>query len=132
MADPSVVVDGEHHMPKTPLLPDVAQHYLKRLPLHHREQLRRTAERATAQGRPLRVGTACSGTDSPIVVFKALSDAFPDATFEHMFSCEASPKKRNWIYDNFSHVPGFKVFLDVRQRCDLCLCMLVLSMSLTQ
>ena len=119
-------------MPKTPRLRDVAEHFLNRLPQHQREQLSRAAERAKAEGRPLRVGTACSGTDSPIVVFKALSDAFPDATFEHMFSCEASPKKRNLIYDNFSHVPGFKVFLDVRQRCDLCLCMLVLSMSLTQ
>ena len=101
-------------MPKTPRLSDVAEHFLNRLPPHQREQLSSAAERAMAEGRPLRVGTACSGTDSPIVVLKALSDALPTITFEHVFSCESSKKKRAWILDNFPDVP--KMFLDIRQR----------------
>ena len=101
-------------MPKTPRLRDVAEHFLNRLPQHQREQLSRAAERAKAEGRPLRVGTACSGTDSPIVVFKALSEALPAIAFEHVFSCESSEKKRAWIRDNFPDVP--KMFLDIRQR----------------
>ena len=102
-------------MPKSPRLRDVAQHYLNCLTPHQREQLSRAVDRATAEGRPLRVGTACSGTDSPIVVFKALSEALPAITFEHVFSCESSEKKRAWIRGNFPDVPN--MFLDVRQRC---------------
>ena len=109
------VVNGEHQMPKSPRLRDVAQYYLNCLTPHQREQLSRAVDRATAEGRPLRVGTACSGTDSPIVVFKALSEALPAITFEHVFSCESSEKKRAWIRGNFPDVPN--MFLDVRQRC---------------
>lgn len=100
-------------MPKTPRLPDVAQYYLDSMLPDQRAQLDRAVARVTAEGRPLRIGTACSGTESPIVVFKALAKVMPALTFEHVFSCEFCEKKRAWIYDNFPGVP--MMFLDVRQ-----------------
>ena len=112
MASPSHRGDGSPGMPKTPLLTDVAQYYLDTMLPDHRAQLERAAARATAEGRPLRIGTACSGTESPIVVFRALAKVLSGVTFEHVFSCEVCPKKREWIYDNFD-VP--LVFNDVRR-----------------
>ena len=51
---------------------------------------------------PQSVGTACSGTDSPVIALAALTEAllhmgFPSAPTIHEFSCEADPAKRGWI-----------------------------------
>ena len=99
-------------MPKTPLLTDVAQFYLDIMRPDHRAQLEKAGARATAEGRPVRIGTACSGTESPIVVFRALANVLAGVMFEHVFSCEVCPKKRAWIYENFD-VP--LVFHDIRR-----------------
>ena len=111
-----MAVRGEPQMmPETPRLQHVAQHYVERLPPAQRAQLNEVARRAQAEGRPLRVGTACSGTDSPVVVFEALSKAFPALAFEHSFSCEYCPKKRLWIYQNFPKDRVPVMFKDVRR-----------------
>ena len=111
MAPPGHRGEGNPSMPRTPKLVDVAQFYLDTMRPDHRAQLERAAARATAEGRPLRIGTACSGTESPIVVFRAVARVLPGLTFEHVFSCEVCPKKRAWIYDHFD-VP--LVFDDIR------------------
>ena len=64
-------------MPTSTALKDVARFYLKRLPVEQRKQLREAVRLATAENHPLRVGTACSGTDSPVAVFAALAKAMP-------------------------------------------------------
>jgi len=49
------------------------------------------------------VGTACSGTDSPVISLMALTDALRMLGFKrcvpvtHVFSCEAAPPKQAWI-----------------------------------
>jgi len=62
----------------------------------------------------LRVGTMCSGTDSPVVVLDNLAKALAGKLFvEHTFSCEFCPKKQGWIKDNF---PSLKfLFGDVNE-----------------
>ena len=112
MAPPEHRGEGNPSMPRTPKLVDVAQFYLDTMRPDHRAQLERAAARATAEGRPLRIGTACSGTESPSVVFRALANVLAGAMFEHVFSCEVCPKKRAWIYENFD-VP--LVFHDIRR-----------------
>ena len=53
----------------------------------------------------LRMGTACSGTDSPVVLAKCLG-------LEHTFSCEYAPAKQQWILANFPATP--RLFSDVK------------------
>ncbi|KAK6505099.1 hypothetical protein TWF481_007021 [Arthrobotrys musiformis] len=57
-------------------------------------------------GRPLRVATMCSGTESPLLalglMIKHLSEIFgAQMTFEHLFSCEIEPFKQAYIERNF-------------------------------
>lgn len=92
-------------MPASTALKDVARFYLGRLPAGQRKQLEEAVTLATAENRPLRVGTACSGTDSPVAVFAALAEAVPRLRIEHTFSCEFDKKKRKWITDNFPKLP---------------------------
>jgi len=82
-------------------LTHVASWFLKRLPVAERTQFVQTVEAATSQGRPLRVGTMCSGTDSPVVVLDNLAKAVPGLFVKHVFSCEFDERKQSWIKDNF-------------------------------
>ncbi len=53
----------------------------------------------------LRLGTACSGSDSPVVALRHLQEACNRRfRVEHVFSCEVCPRKRQWILDNFRGV----------------------------
>ena len=92
-------------MPTNITLKDVAQFYLERLPREQREQLDETVRLVAAENRPLRVGTACSGTDSPVAVFAALGKAIPSLKIQHVFSCEFEARKRMWITQNFPQLP---------------------------
>jgi site-specific DNA-cytosine methylase len=103
-------------MPATHSLQDVGKYYLERVGPEKKDKLLRAARAAAKEGRPLKVGTMCSGTDSPVAVLKGLAKAlggkFP---IEHTFSCEFDGKKREWIKDNF---PSLKMLfgdvLDLR------------------
>ena len=53
-------------------------------------------------GRPLRVATMCSGTESPLLALGLVSRAMGKAlTVEHVFSCEIEPFKQAYIERNF-------------------------------
>jgi len=85
-------------------LKDVAHHFVQKLPMHQRKQLAEAVSSAASEGRPLRVGTMCSGTDSPVVVFNKLSKALRGLNIEHTFSCEYNPAKQEWIKANFPNL----------------------------
>ncbi|QSZ36520.1 hypothetical protein DSL72_006400 [Monilinia vaccinii-corymbosi] len=59
-------------------------------------------------GRPLRVATACSGTEAPILFLTILSKALREKglnfKIEHVFSIEIEPWKQNYIRRNFPDV----------------------------
>ena len=64
----------------------------------------------------MKLGTLCSGTDSPVPVLKKLSKALHGKLkIEHVFSCEHAPKKREWIRDNFGNLEY--LFDDVKDLC---------------
>jgi hypothetical protein len=89
------------------------------------------------QGRPLRVATMCSGTESPILALDMIQNAIRDAIaqsdaecwrewrqssadgawfpVEHVFSCEIEPFKQAYIERNF-HPP--LLFRDIRELGD--------------
>ncbi|KAJ3115629.1 hypothetical protein HDU96_000322 [Phlyctochytrium bullatum] len=71
-------------------------------------------------GRPLRVATMCSGTESPLLALQLISRAIMsqhDLEFavDHVFSCEIEPFKQAYIERNFS--PPL-LFRDVRELGD--------------
>jgi site-specific DNA-cytosine methylase len=99
--------------PDSHKLKHVASWYLKRLPVAERRQFSAAVDSATSEGRPLRVGTMCSGTDSPVVVLDNLAKAVPGLFVKHVFSCEFNERKRSWITANF---PNLKLlFGDVNE-----------------
>ncbi|KAI9092807.1 hypothetical protein DFS34DRAFT_583593 [Phlyctochytrium arcticum] len=58
-------------------------------------------------GRPLRVATMCSGTESPLLALRMISRAIEKVhglplDIEHVFSCEIEPFKQAYIERNFS------------------------------
>ena len=97
-------------------LDKIAAWFLRRLPSEHREQLYTSLEGACKDNLTLRMGTLCSGTDSPVPVLKQLSKALRGKlNIEHTFSCECDARKRAWIRDNFGK---FKhLFGDVKELC---------------
>ena len=58
---------------------------------------------ASHESRKVVVGSACSGTDSPIIALRHLSSASQPKAGEitHAFSCENQKRKREWITSNF-------------------------------
>ncbi|CEH17129.1 dna repair protein rad8 [Ceraceosorus bombacis] len=61
----------------------------------------------TLQGRPLRVATMCSGTESPLLALNLMSRACKaqhgiDIEVHHVFSCEIEPYKQAYIERNFA------------------------------
>ena len=62
---------------------------------------------ARIKGRPLRVATMCSGTESPLLALELIQASIAQlhhTTFEveHVFSCEIEPFKQAYIERNFS------------------------------
>jgi DNA-cytosine methyltransferase len=56
--------------------------------------------------RKIRVGTMCSGTDSPILAMRAIADAFHAAQcgsleVQHIFSCEFDREKQKFLKANY-------------------------------
>lgn len=61
----------------------------------------------TLEGRPLRVATMCSGTESPLLALRLMSRAIKELhgiaiEVEHVFSCEIEPYKQAYIERNFA------------------------------
>ena len=59
------------------------------------------------QGRPLRVATMCSGTESPLLALEMIRRSIEvqygvNLGIEHVFSCEIEPFKQAYIERNFS------------------------------
>lgn len=59
------------------------------------------------QGRPLRVATMCSGTESPLLALEMICRSIEaqygvNLGIEHVFSCEIEPFKQAYIERNFS------------------------------
>ena len=97
-------------------LAEIASWFLQRLPSEHQGRLWRSIEAARRDGLPLRVGTLCSGTDSPVPALKKLSKALRgQINIEHTFSCEYDGRKRAWIQDNFGKLKC--LFADVKDLC---------------
>ena len=84
---------------------DCVRHFWERLGTRDRVQFR-------MRPHTIRVGTACSGTDSVVHVLKSLGD-IAGWKFEHVFSCECSENKRRWLKDNFPTLPH--IFTDVTE-----------------
>merc|ERR1712185_651652 len=68
-------------------------------------------------GRPLRVATMCSGTESPLLALEMISKACAAAfgaelPVEHVFSCEIEPYKQAYIERNFEPPVLFR---DIRE-----------------
>ena len=69
-------------------------------------------------GRKLRIGTMCSGTDCPIVAMRLLQKHWKTLSnkpfeFEHVFSAEIHPVAQAFIARNFPSLP--LIFRDVRE-----------------
>ena len=91
--------------PASHKLVDVAGWYMDRLTQEQQEQLSQAVITACAQGRALKVGSMCSGTDSPIAVLQNLEKALGGKLkVEHSFSCEYAPRKQAWIRENFPNL----------------------------
>ena len=73
------------------------------------------------KGRPLRIATMCSGTESPVLALDMITRAFETINadsggekfaVEHVFSCEIEPYKQAYIERNFA--PPL-LFRDIRE-----------------
>ena len=99
--------------PKTHKLEDVAAWSIEQLPQDECQKLFAAVQAAKAEGRVLRIGTACSGTDSPVPVFLRLAEALKGLEVEHAFSCKFCEEKQDWIRKNFPDLPC--LFKDVKE-----------------
>lgn len=89
-------------------------------------------------GRPLRVATMCSGTESPILALRLMSRALEAQTgvcaeIDHVFSAEIEPFKQAYIERNFAPPLLFRdvTELYVPSRTRSTTCSSPLSLSLT-
>ena len=62
----------------------------------------------------LTLGTACSGTDSPVFVLRAITGAI-GARVKHQFSCEYDKGKQHWIKTACDIDKDFKLFGDIAE-----------------
>ena len=65
-------------------------------------------ERASLAPLPslMTIGTACSGSDCPVVALQHLASAFRNESgrnfsVKHIFACESDPRKQTFIRENF-------------------------------
>lgn len=93
------------NVPTSHKLQDVADWYLTKIGSEKHKQILEVAKAVAKENRPLRVGTMCSGTDSPVAVLNGLAHALGNLSVEHTFSCEFDAKKRQWITENFPQLP---------------------------
>jgi site-specific DNA-cytosine methylase len=96
------------YLPEEPTLDAIATWYVAKLPHSQQCTLRGAVALSKSQGRPLRVGTMCSGTDAPIPVLGRLC-AELNIEIEHVFSTEINSNKRAWIlgnHPNLQHLYG--------------------------
>lgn len=67
-----------------------------------------TQEKFTFNPFPLKLGTACSGTDAPALALTLIQEQMQirgyDFDFEHLFSCENEPFKQAYLARNFSSI----------------------------
>lgn len=69
-------------------------------------------------GRPLRVATMCSGTESPLLALRMITRSLAKLTgkklgVEHIFSCEIEPFKQAYIERNFAPPILFRDVLEL-------------------
>jgi hypothetical protein len=69
-------------------------------------------------GRPLRVATMCSGTESPLLALRMITRSLAKVTgkklgVEHIFSCEIEPFKQAYIERNFAPPILFRDVLEL-------------------
>ncbi|QRV87675.1 Serine/threonine-protein phosphatase [Ceratobasidium sp. AG-Ba] len=84
------------HLPPIASIPEMFEDIVRRTP-----ELDKVANHLG--GRPLRVATMCSGTESPLLALGLVSRAMGKTlTVEHVFSCEIEPFKQAYIERNFS------------------------------
>ncbi|KAF8338028.1 uncharacterized protein EI90DRAFT_3279585 [Cantharellus anzutake] len=87
-------------LPPISSIPDMFRDIVARLP-------ELTAFAKKIEGRPLRVATMCSGTESPLLALGLISrflkeDQRVNLQIEHVFSCEIEPFKQAYIERNFN------------------------------
>lgn len=80
-------------------IPTIFADLVSRIP-----QINKVAEHVA--GRPLRVATMCSGTESPLLALELIQKSLLDQhgttlEIEHVFSCEIEPFKQAYIERNF-------------------------------
>jgi hypothetical protein len=105
---------------RNPKLKDVADLFK-----NHRDQ--------SGEARKLRVGTMCSGTESPLLALQLISEAMEadegmggrTLNVEHIFSCEIEPFKQAYIERNFRPPILFRDVTELGgdEACVLCLFM---------
>ena len=71
------------------------------------------SERAALASLPslMTIGTACSGSDCPVVALQHLASAIRkesgrNFSVKHLFSCERDPRKQTFIRENFPNLPA--------------------------
>lgn len=94
-------------VPVVSSLADSAAFYWESLDTPQRCLLRRGLA-----GRSWSLGTACSGSDSVVMVLEHIGRSC-GWEFTHTFSCESHPEKQAWARENFPHVP--LIFPDICQ-----------------
>ncbi|KAJ3185877.1 hypothetical protein HK101_009798 [Irineochytrium annulatum] len=92
-------------------LPEMFADIVKRFPAIPREL-------AKLEGRPLRIATMCSGTESPLLALRLLLRAVDSmhgvqAAVDHVFSCEIEPFKQAYIERNFAPPILFRDVLEL-------------------
>ena len=87
---------------------------LGKLDSYHRDVLMARFQRTASQKKPRTLGTLCSGTDAPVLVYKAVRIASHrfggDFAFETEFSCDRDPKVRLFLRTMFGEQEVKKLF----------------------
>ena len=87
------------------------------VPEHLWQAILRNVAKSPSGPITMTVGTACSGSELYLTALPALQSEISrrlgrEFRFDHRWSCEISPRKRQWIMDNFSPP---KLFADLTQ-----------------
>lgn len=61
----------------------------------------------------MKVATGCAGSDAPVWILDNLAEGLLGVKFEHTFSCEVDPRKRDWIQTTNPALPA--LYSDIRQ-----------------
>lgn len=93
-------------LPPLSTMPSIFKDIVDRNPkLRDVAELFKQHNKLNATSRKLRVGTMCSGTESPLLALQLISEAMEvdgsKLEVEHIFSCEIEPFKQAYIERNF-------------------------------